>query len=232
MFQECLESCFQCFQMDPYILDIYIQMGYTYRNGFNDNDSALILFQCSIDICILTQNKDKNLLSMAQRHLGIILLEKRNQEGFLHLENSVRTYPDDFRKSKIFEFTSKVNWYVIAVWHFKHGEFQKSVDEFSNSIKYSPSKLCNFNSFFWRGKAHGRLGNIQESLDDFFTGLECKEFKDEFHYNIGNVFQEMENYEEAMKHYDQCINIDPDWIKNFAILRCISKLNSISNHEN
>jgi tetratricopeptide (TPR) repeat protein len=51
--------------------------------------------------------------------------------------------------------------------------------------------------------------------------------EDTIYYRVGVCYHKLQNLQEAIKFYDKCLHMDPEWITNVNILNCIKMLNKI-----
>jgi tetratricopeptide (TPR) repeat protein len=69
---------------------------------------------------------------------------------------------------------------------------------------------------------------ISQCFIEFLFKFSCLDLeeKEEFHFQMGDVYLKMEDYENAIKYFDQCLKLNPNkWINNEKIKNCINELN-------
>jgi len=81
-----------------------------------------------------------------------------------------------------------------AQQHYNQEDYQSAAQQFENSQ--------------WQGSAHYKAENYQEALDSFKQGQQADSANSL--YNQGNALAQMQQYEKAIKHYEQALKKDPD----------------------
>lgn len=81
-----------------------------------------------------------------------------------------------------------------AQQHYNQEDYQSAAQQFENSQ--------------WQGSAHYKAENYQEALGSFKQGQQADSANSL--YNQGNALAQMQQYEKAIKHYEQALKKDPD----------------------
>ena len=106
------------------------------------------------------------------------------------------------------------NWnkYNIAfkngLRHLNRGNYQKALDFYNEAIGiYNKDPGAYYN----RALANQELGNHLEAVDDFKKSMtmDGKMYKANTHYNIGWSYSELEDYDNALIHFNKAIEIKP-----------------------
>ena len=106
------------------------------------------------------------------------------------------------------------NWnkYNIAfkngLRHLNRGNYQKALDFYNEAIGiYNKDPGAYYN----RGLANQELGNHLDAVDDFKKSMtmDGKMYKANTHYNIGWSYSELEDYDNALIHFNKAIEIKP-----------------------
>ena len=106
------------------------------------------------------------------------------------------------------------NWnkYSIAfkngLRHLNQGNYQKALDFYNEAIgTYNKDPAAYYN----RGLANQELGNHLDAVDDFKKSMtmDGKMYKANTHYNIGWSYSELEDYDNALIHFNKAIEIKP-----------------------
>ena len=106
------------------------------------------------------------------------------------------------------------NWnkYNIAfkngLRHLNQGNYQKALDFYNEAIgTYNKDPAAYYN----RGLANQELGNHLDAVDDFKKSMtmDGKMYKANTHYNIGWSYSELEDYDNALIHFNKAIEIKP-----------------------
>ena len=92
--------------------------------------------------------------------------------------------------------------------HLDRGNYQKALDFFNESIGiYNKDPGAYYN----RGLANQELGNHLDAIDDFKKSMtmDGKMYKGSTHNNIGWSYSELEDYDNALIHFNKAIEIKP-----------------------
>ena len=106
------------------------------------------------------------------------------------------------------------NWnkYNIAfkngLRHLNRGNYQKALDFYNEAIGIYNKDPA---SYYNRGLANQELGNHLDAVDDFKKSMtmDGKMYKANTHYNIGWSYSELEDYDNALIHFNKAIEIKP-----------------------
>jgi tetratricopeptide (TPR) repeat protein len=98
-------------------------------------------------------------------------------------------------------------WYNLAILHDRQENFKEAINcyEFAVAIddKYS-------SAFYNMGSAYMVLKDFESAVKQFTYTLELEEFEDPFILqSIGHCYFELNNYSQALKHYQKGVKIDP-----------------------
>ena len=92
--------------------------------------------------------------------------------------------------------------------HLNRGNYQKALDFFTEAIGiYNKDPATYYN----RGIANQELGNHLDAIDDFKKSMtmDGKMYKANTHNNIGWSYSELEDYDNALIHFNKAIEIKP-----------------------
>ena len=88
------------------------------------------------------------------------------------------------------------------------GNYQKALDFYDEAIGIYNKDPA---SYYNRGLANQELGNHLDAVDDFKKSMtmDGKMYKANTHYNIGWSYSELEDYDNALIHFNKAIEIKP-----------------------
>ena len=92
--------------------------------------------------------------------------------------------------------------------HLNRGNYQKALDFYNEAIGiYNKDPAAYYN----RGLANQELGNHLDAVDDFKKSMtmDGKMYKGNTHNNIGWSYSQLEDYDNALIHFNKAIEIKP-----------------------
>lgn len=79
--------------------------------------------------------------------------------------------------------------------HFSNGEYQKAVNEYSETLKFSPNDVT---TLYNRGRAHEEQGEYDSALNDFEKAIKIDPNNFQVLLSISNIHYTNKNYSKAM----------------------------------
>ena len=117
--------------------------------------------------------------------------------------------------------------FETGVLQFKQGEYQQSVDTFSDLIDLFPQ---NADAFKNRGVAYMKLEKFDDAIADFESAKKISPNLKGLYSNLGVIWYYRENYEKAIENYNREIEITPDnAVAYFNRALCMTKLGETEN---
>ena len=87
-------------------------------------------------------------------------------------------------------------------------DFKKSVDLFSQAIKYDPTPAL---FFVCRGAARLKLGRAREAIGDFDQAIHLKSGYARAYHLRGLAYEKLGQHARAFKDFDRSLEIDPEY---------------------
>jgi tetratricopeptide (TPR) repeat protein/S1-C subfamily serine protease len=95
------------------------------------------------------------------------------------------------------------------------GDYQGAIDDFSKAIEIDSNNAWYYYS---RGYLRNNLGNKKGAIEDFIKAIDLK--SNEVcsacaHHNLGEIYRESGDYENAIAHYTKALEIQPNWAEAY-----------------
>jgi tetratricopeptide (TPR) repeat protein/S1-C subfamily serine protease len=95
------------------------------------------------------------------------------------------------------------------------GDYQGAIDDFSKAIEIDSNNAW---YYYYRGYLRNNLGNKKGAIEDFIKAINLK--SNEVcsacaHHNLGEIYRESGDYENAIAHYTKALEIQPNWAEAY-----------------
>ncbi|ACT56909.1 tetratricopeptide repeat protein [Candidatus Liberibacter asiaticus] len=122
-------------------------------------------------------------------------------------------------------------WYGRALVYQMRGEYEKSIEDFSQAISlYSSISPDYYNG---RGISYLATKNYDSALEDFKFAINLDPKKASFWFNGGMVYEMQGSYANAVKYYKKALSVDSRYYRaKNGILRISQDLSSTVNEVN
>ena len=113
------------------------------------------------------------------------------------VEKSVKTEPDDFRKT-----------YRKSLVYLKQGKVKKARLLLEELVSSNGNQSAIYNTL---GAAYKKEGMLNEAMEAYKQAIKFQDGYVEAHYNLGIAYRENGQFEDAEREYKQAISLNPNF---------------------
>ena len=147
---------------------------------------------------------------------------KRVRSRAKPLENPDQLHLFDQPTAQILSFESGLSPFEQALMCDERGDL-KAADLYTRAIE---EQDCVADAFCNLGIIESQKGNTTRAFDCFTTSLKHDPRHSEAHYNLGNLYFELNDFRLAQVHYEMAGEVDPSFANayfNLALVQSINK---------
>lgn len=168
-------------------------------NAFNKGDYAKAIVE--LESLLKSGIADEKIISSAEYHIA------KSLENLNNIDGSVNKYEIFLQKYLHSEFRPFV-LYTLGTIYGEKNLYEKSREKLFELISNYPDNENVGSSLFWIGKSYLAEGTITEAEQFLNESLESKnnKFKDHTLYSLGNLKENLNEFKEAVKFYDELLS--------------------------
>jgi tetratricopeptide (TPR) repeat protein len=124
--------------------------------------------------------------------------------------------------AQILSFTSPVGLFEQALMHDERGD-EKAAEFYARAIE---NQECVADSYCNLGIIESQKGNTAKAFDCFTTCLKHNPRHSEAHYNLANLYFDVNDFRLAQVHYEMAGEVDPSFANTFFNLALVQSINN------
>jgi Flp pilus assembly protein TadD len=124
--------------------------------------------------------------------------------------------------AKILNFESGLSLFEQALMFDERGD-QRAAGLYERAIE---EQDCVADAFCNLGIIESRNGNAVKAFDSFSTALKHNERHSEAHYNLGNLYFELNDFRLAQVHYEMAAQVDASFANAYFNLALVQAINN------
>ncbi len=153
-------------------------------------------------------------------HLQQLLLEALDAHGQNQLDRAIKLYSRILRLQDN-NYVQAIVYNHRGMAYFMLGEYQKSIDDFTQALKLKPDYFRALNN---RGITCRMLHQYDKALADFEHSLELNAYQTDGYYVRALTYFDLQDYTKALENCEKALNLKPDFepalrLKNMIALK-------------
>src|SRR6266480_3421997 len=123
--------------------------------------------------------------------------------------------------AQILDFVPELGRFEQALMFDERGDL-KAAQLYRKAIE---EQDCVADAYCNLGIIESKQGNTAKAFDCFTTSLKCNPRHSEAHYNLGNLYFDVNDFRLAQIHYEMAVEVDPSFANvhfNLALVRAIN----------
>ncbi len=125
-------------------------------------------------------------------------------------------------KAQILNFESGLSHFEQALMLDERGD-QKAADFYAKAIEEHD---CVADAYCNLGIIESQKGNTSKAFDCFTTSLKHNPRHSEAHYNLGNLYFEVNDFRLAQVHYEMAVEVEPSFANVYFNLALVQAINN------
>jgi tetratricopeptide (TPR) repeat protein len=126
-------------------------------------------------------------------------------------------------RGQILNFAPDLSPFEQALRLDEHGELKAAAELYTRAIE---EQDCVADAYCNLGVIESQKGNTSKAFDCFTTSLKHNARHSEAHYNLGNLYFELNDFRLAQVHYEMASEVDPLFANTYFNLALVQAINN------